>query len=174
MSLKCDQSLLTTIKEGRSSQLLLPVADLKAQWKKKGKEELHKFCQNTERDRGENYFERFYRNGSSPWFSEIKMNRRAFVSINRLRAGHCSLKASLSRFTIVSTAECECGDELQTEDHIFWDCKLYEEQRATMVSILSENRKKEYPKSLTELLRLEEKRFVQGVSYFINKIPIFI
>jgi hypothetical protein len=37
-----------------------------------------------------------------------------------------------------------------------------------------ENRKKEYLKSVTELLRLEEKRFVHGVSYFINKIPIFI
>jgi hypothetical protein len=43
-----------------------------------------------------------------------------------------------------------------------------------MVAILSENRKKEYPKSVTELLRLEEKRFVQGVSYFKNKTPIFI
>jgi hypothetical protein len=74
----------------------------------------------------------------------------------------------------VSTAECECGDGLQTEDHIFWDCKLYEEQRARMVAMLSENRKKEYPKSVTELLRLEEKRSVQGVLYFINKIPIFI
>jgi hypothetical protein len=30
--------------------------------------------------------------------------------------------------------------------------------------------KKEYPKSATQLLRLEEKRFVQGVCYFINKI----
>jgi hypothetical protein len=59
------------------------------------------------------------------------------------------------------------------EERIFWDCKLYEE-RATMMAILSENMKKEYPKSVTELLRLEEKRFVQGVSYFINKIPIFI
>jgi hypothetical protein len=50
----------------------------------------------------------------------------------------------------------------------------YEIQRATVMAILSENRKKEYPKSVTELLKLEEKRFVQGVSYFINKIPIFI
>jgi hypothetical protein len=91
-----------------------------------------------------------------------------------MRAGHTSLKASLNRFNIVSTAECECGDELQTEEHIFWDCKLYEEQRATMVEILSENSKKVYSKSVTELLRLEEKTFVQGVSYFINKIPIFI
>jgi hypothetical protein len=43
-----------------------------------------------------------------------------------------------------------------------------------MVAILSENGKKEYPKSVTELLWLEEKGFVQGVSYFINKNPIFI
>jgi hypothetical protein len=49
-----------------------------------------------------------------------------------------------------------------------------EDQQATMMAILSENRKKEYPKSVTELIRPEEKRFVQGVSYFINKIPIFI
>jgi hypothetical protein len=37
----------------------------------------------------------------------------------------------------------------------------------------AQNRKKECPNSVTELLRLEEKRFVQGVSYFINKIPVF-
>jgi hypothetical protein len=49
----------------------------------------------------------------------------------------------------VSTVECDCGDGLQTEEHIFWDCKL--------VDILSENSKKGYPKSDTELLRLEEK-----------------
>jgi hypothetical protein len=91
-----------------------------------------------------------------------------------MRAGHTSLKASLNRFKIVSTAECECGDGLQKEDQIFWDCKLYEEQRATMMDILSKNRKKEYPKSDTELLRLEEEGFVQGVFYFINKIPKFV
>jgi hypothetical protein len=37
MSLKCDQSLLTAIKESRDRQLLLPVADLNAQWKRKAK-----------------------------------------------------------------------------------------------------------------------------------------
>jgi hypothetical protein len=86
------------------------------------------------------------------------MNRRAFVSINRMRAGHTSLKASLNRFNIVSTAECECGDGLQTEEQIFCDCEFYEDQRATMTDILSENNKKEYSKSVTELLRLDEKK----------------
>jgi hypothetical protein len=89
-------------------------------------------------------------NGSSPWFREIKMNRRAFVSINRTRAGHSNLKRSLSRFNFVSIAECECGDGLQTEEHIFWDCKLYEDQRATVMDILFENSKNEYQKPVTE------------------------
>jgi ribonuclease HI len=111
-----------SIKKGRDSLLLLLMADLKAQRKKKGKEELHSFCQNTKRDRGESYFERYYRNGSSPWFREIKMNCCAFVSMNHMRAGHSILKASLSRFNIVCTAECECGDELQTEEHIVTKC----------------------------------------------------
>jgi hypothetical protein len=44
-------------------------------------------------------------------------------------AGHSSLKASLSRFNIASMTECECGDRLQMEKHVFWDCKLYEDQR---------------------------------------------
>jgi hypothetical protein len=123
------------------------VADLKAQWKKQGKEELHSFCQNTKRDRGEIYFERHYADGSSPWFREIKVNRRAFVSISRIRAVHTSLKASLSRLNIVSTVECECGDGLQTKEHIFWDCKMYEDQRAKVMDILPENSKKEYAKS---------------------------
>jgi hypothetical protein len=55
------------------------------------------------------------------------------------------------------------------EEHVFWDCELYEDQGVTVMDILSENRKKEYPKSVTELLRLEEKRFVQGICNFINK-----
>jgi hypothetical protein len=127
------------------------------------KEELHSFYQNTKREEGESYFERYYRNDCSTWFREIKMNCRAFMSINCMKAGHSNLTASLSRFNIVSTAECECGDGLQTEEHIFWNCNLYEDQRATMMDILSGNSKNEHPNSVTELLSLEEKRFVQCV-----------
>jgi hypothetical protein len=43
-----------------------------------------------------------------------------------------------------------------------------------MVDVLSMNSKKEYPKSVTEFLRLEEKRFVQDFCYLINKILKFI
>jgi hypothetical protein len=29
----------------------------------------------------------------------------------------------------------------KTEEHIFWDCKLYKEQRATMMDILKKGKK---------------------------------
>jgi hypothetical protein len=56
-----------------------------------------------------------------------------------------AVSSSILKFNeinIVSTAECECGDGLQTEEHIFWNCKQSEDQRATMMDILSENCKK--------------------------------
>jgi hypothetical protein len=40
---------------------------------------------------------------------------------------------------------------------------------ATVMYILSENGKKEYLKSVTELLTLQEKRFMQDACYFIKK-----
>jgi hypothetical protein len=67
------------------------------------------------------------------------MNHCAFVSINRMRAGHSSIKVSLSRFNTVSTVEWKRGDGLQTEEQMFWGCKLYAHQNATMMDILSEN-----------------------------------
>jgi hypothetical protein len=75
-----------------------------------------------------------------------------------MRADHISLKASLKRMKTVPTAACECGEGLQTEEHIFWDCKRYQEQRATMRDILSDISKKDYPKSVTELLKTEERK----------------
>jgi hypothetical protein len=61
-----------------------------------------------------------------------------------MRAEHSSLKASLKRYNIVFTAECECGDGLEMEERIFWDCKRYGEQRTIVRDILSENNKVSY------------------------------
>jgi hypothetical protein len=79
---RTDSEVKQSIKESRDSQLLLPVAELKAQWKKKSKEELHSFCQNTKTDRGESYFERYYRNGLYVWFHKIK-NELSCLHVNK-------------------------------------------------------------------------------------------
>jgi hypothetical protein len=68
----------------------------------------------------------------------------------------------VNEMNTVSTAECGSGDGLQTEEHIFWNCKLYEDQRTTMLDILCKNSKKVYPKSVIELLRLEEKNLCKA------------
>jgi hypothetical protein len=57
------------------------------------------------------------------------------------------------------------------EEHIIWDCKWYKDQQATMMDIWSENSKMN---TWSKLLRLEVKKIVQGVCYFIDKIPKFI
>jgi hypothetical protein len=62
-------------------------------------------------------------------------------------------KASISRFNLVSTAEFECGAGLQTEEYIFCDCKLYEDQSTTVMDILPENSKMN---TQSKLLRLEK------------------
>jgi hypothetical protein len=90
-----------------------------------------------------------------------------------MRAGHSSLKVSLSRFNIVSTAECEC-DELQTKEHIFCDCKLCGKEETTMMDILSEGEKKRIPRVSYRALKARRKAFVEEVCYVINKIPKFI
>jgi hypothetical protein len=48
---RADSETKQSIKVGAGSQLLLPVADRIAQWKKEVKEVLHNFCQNTKRER---------------------------------------------------------------------------------------------------------------------------
>jgi hypothetical protein len=48
---------------------------------------------------------------------------------------------------MVTSAEYECGAGLQMKEYMFRDCKLYEDQRATMMDILSENSKKDLCKA---------------------------
>jgi hypothetical protein len=39
---------------------------------------------------------------------------------------------------IMSTAECDCDDGPQVEEHAFWDYKLYVDQRAAVLGTLAE------------------------------------
>jgi hypothetical protein len=50
---------------------------------------------------------------------KMKMNRCALVSISHMRKGLFSLKARLNGFNIMSTADCESGDRLHAEEHVF-------------------------------------------------------
>jgi hypothetical protein len=107
------------------------------------------------------------------------------VLIDHMRAGHTSLKGSLNRFSIASTAKCECFPQMK--EHVFWDCKLYEVKRATMIDMLFEESKKECCKSVKHLLKLQEKLLhkqnfkkffkkekVQNINNIIMELSIYI
>jgi hypothetical protein len=86
-----------------------------------GTEELQKFHQHT----SIKFTVDTEANGSLPFLEVLAtppkkegLLGQATVSLNRMRAGTSSLKASLSGFNIMSTAECECGNGLLTEERL--------------------------------------------------------
>ena len=104
---------------GRDTQLLVPLSDFRNLWKSRMRQEFHKWCVSSGREKGKEFFSVYYMQKPRPWFHEWDLNRRTIVSINRLRSGHHSLRASLFRFNIVPSAMCPCGSADETVNHVF-------------------------------------------------------
>ncbi|CAG5096599.1 Protein of unknown function [Cotesia congregata] len=88
---------------------------------------------------------------AKPWFESVQLARRPLVSINRLRSGHTSLKASLSKLNIVSSSRCPCDMDEETPDHIFWICPRFVSQRKKLRKALQKV-SKSYPDNVETLL----------------------
>ncbi|KAK7087583.1 hypothetical protein V1264_021615 [Littorina saxatilis] len=50
------------------------------------------------------------------------LDRRSQTTILRLRTGHCGLNKHLKRLGLRDTAQCVCGSEEQTPEHILHTC----------------------------------------------------
>ena len=57
------------------------------------------------------------------------LSREIIVTINRLRANHYSLAASLARLDLVENSNCLCGEGEQDINHVLLQCKLFNPQR---------------------------------------------
>jgi hypothetical protein len=68
----------------------------------------------------------------------------SFRIISSINHNAPNLLAKRNHFSL--TKSLELGDGLQTNERIFWDCKLYDDERATMMDILSEDSKKKQKK----------------------------
>ena len=160
-------------KQGAISGELLddpvPFSDLFAIIKEKYKKENENILINIGREKGILYFENFYTKANKPWFYNLNLSRKAVVSINRIRSGHTSLNSSLYRQKIVDTDRCKCGEDVDTIDHIFWRCKLYNSERDVMTKEI----RKEYkrgPLSVINLLTSQNVKLLYNISDFIDKI----
>ncbi|CAG5109310.1 Protein of unknown function [Cotesia congregata] len=118
-------------------------------------------------------FNHWKRKSASPWFHNFKFRRKTIVSINRLRSGHTSLAHSLKRFEIVNSEQYPCGEATEEPNHVFWQCKLYEEARKGLIHDLVKG--KIFPPYDIEALLSEMNPIaVIPLSKFINTININI
>ena len=70
---------------------------------------------------------------SRPWFCGRRLPRSVIVTVSRILLNHHCLNAHLSRFGIVPSPLCDCGDQYQTVDHVLWGCRLRREGRDGLV-----------------------------------------
>jgi hypothetical protein len=95
-----DGAAKESVREGKDSPRSLPTSDFRAWWKVEMREDFRVWCIESGREKGEKFFQIFYKQRTHPWFNSFKFRRRSIVSINRLRSGHTSLKDSLKNLIL--------------------------------------------------------------------------
>ena len=90
--------------------------------------------------KGKKYFKKYYEDRTKPWFYNKGLNRNAIVTINRIRADHYNLAASLERIKIVSSPLCQCKENIEDINHVMWQCKLYNNQRTILLNKLKKSK----------------------------------
>ena len=106
--------------------LKIPFSDLRQLTKALSKENTHTYITSLGTTKGIKYFENYYKKHSKSWYHNKKLPREIITTINRIRAGHYSLGASLARIGVVPHSKCQCGDPVQDANHIFWQCPLHD------------------------------------------------
>ena len=114
----------------------VPFTDMYEHFKRNAYEKTQKSVIQVGQTKGKAYFESFYLNNKKPWYENKSLSREFIVTINRIRANHYNLAASLSRIGILNCAKCKCGYESEDINHILWQCNLYNSQRLKMLASL--------------------------------------
>lgn len=172
---KADAMAKLAAKEGPLLEFDLPYADLLSSFKMKClKNNINTITRVAdELGKGSLFFRQFFSPSPKPWFYDLYLPRNAIVSINRLRSGHSSLKASLFKFSIVENDICPCGLSPENIDHITFHCKKYDRERKELYHNLYEH-KLTIPSSTTEILSLRNKDLLNCFLRFIASIGLKI
>ena len=116
--------------------LEIPFSDLKELFKKTMTEESNEIILKNSKTNGQTYFKDYYKNVNKPWFYKQNITRELIVSVNRLRANHYNLAASLARVNIINDAKCKCNDYEEEIDHVVWQCSVYNQERGELLQNL--------------------------------------
>ena len=113
--------------------ITLPYTDYYEKYKQITKENTERVIEERGLTKGSKYFLKFYTKNQKPWYYNVKLTRRQIVTVNRSRADHYNLSASLARINIIDNAKCQCNNESQDLNHILWQCELYDAERFELI-----------------------------------------
>ena len=107
--------------------------------------------------KGKSFFENYCSpQGSKTWFQKTNRTRYYITTINRIKANHYSLAASMHRKNITESAACPCGAAEQDIDHTVFKCHQYNQRRRALIMQINETSKRlksHPPTSMTQVLK---------------------
>jgi hypothetical protein len=62
---------------------------------------------------------------SKPWFYKKNYSKPSVSTLCRLRIGHCVVASHLHRIGVFQSPMCECGEEPETINHVFFNCASF-------------------------------------------------
>ena len=119
-----------------SESILIPHTDFKQDFRKLSYVQTNLHCITESQHKGIRYFQNYYNNSAKTWFAKYSYSRNFIVTINRCRADHYNLAASLARIKIINSPLCECNEYEEDLNHLVWQCCLYNSQRAILIEKL--------------------------------------
>ena len=116
----------------------IPFSDFKEKAKKLAIKNTSEFIQNKFEKKGKEFYQYYHQENARPWFYKKNLSRNIVFTINRARSNHYNLNFSLAHIEIVNDPSCECGNEIQDLEHIFWQCPQYDIQRHMFIKKLQQ------------------------------------
>lgn len=123
--------------EENNNTMEVPIGDMRRIFREDSWQRTQRRITDEASFKGRQFFKNFYDCGKSTWFKKMNEERRFITFINRIRANHYNLNASLARKEYVTNERCDCGYEREDIDHVIWQCRKYEEEREKMGNILT-------------------------------------
>lgn len=110
------------IKEGRSNFFRVPLSDFFAVPRSRLGVNFENYLDFWANVKGVQYFRKIYCKQKKPWYYHYTIDRRAIVTVSRIRSNHYSLNHSLNRKNLVDDPSCSCGHPIQDINHVVFDC----------------------------------------------------
>lgn len=102
-----------------------------------------------------------------------QLTRRSIVTINRCRADHYNLAASLHRVNMIADPKCDCGNDLQDLNHVLLNCSKYYSQRKQIISKFGEHNHFP-PFTVKSFLATLDLRLIEIICEFFEKSELII